>query len=241
MARTDRICLFTGVSGRLGREFSIRHANDYTIVGVYHRREPVLPVSELASPEPPAGGIFGIRLDLGAEGAADELGRMVLERFGSCDLVVNAAVFTHLGPATSEAMLETLDWQFYLNVSVPVRVVAAIVEGGWRHTAEENRERGRNVVNLSSTAGHVVYPGSGRAGYSATKAALDMWTLYAASELAPLGVRANVIAPDAFPARVPTESVTEAIVRYDGGTQTGDLLVIDEQGERTMPSRLEGA
>jgi NAD(P)-dependent dehydrogenase (short-subunit alcohol dehydrogenase family) len=50
------------------------------------------------------------------------------------------------------------------------------------------------VVNVTSIAGHAIHPFAGSA-YSTSKAALSALTREMAAELAPLGVRANAVAP----------------------------------------------
>lgn len=231
---TDRrVCLFTGVSGTLGRDFVARYGHLYELVGVYHTTPPATPARELsASGHGPEGSSFAVSTDLTGDGAVEELGEKVIDRFGSVDVVVNAAVYRRFGDVTDLPFLESLDWQFYLNVVVPARLTAVLTRLAWRHTPEDNRRHRRNVVNLSSTAGHIVYAGRGQSGYAATKAALDTLTLHMAGELAPIGIRVNSVAPNTFPGLVPTESVSHAIVRFDQGDETGSILTIDTDGER---------
>jgi 3-oxoacyl-[acyl-carrier protein] reductase len=227
-----RVCLFTGISGTLGRDFSARYADTYDLVGVYHSTRPVGRFCPLDRDERgPPGSWFGIEIDLGREGAVDDLVELVHDRFGSVDLLVNAAVYSRLGPIEDREFVDTLGWHFALNVCVPMELTAALLERTWRDTPDANRRIRRNVVNLSSTAGHRVYPGHGQSAYGSTKAAINMVTRHLASELAPFGVRANAIAPNSFPGLVPTETVSDAVVRYDQSDRSGDILVIDVDGE----------
>ena len=235
-----RLCLFTGISGTLGRDFAARYHDDYDIVGVYHRNRPAI-ASAPISRRLPDGGIHAIRCDLAAVDAVEELATKVLDRFGSVDLVVNAAVSRRFAGTTDPRLLDNLDWDFFVNVTAAVRLVGAITRQSWRDTPAQNIARHRNVVHLSSTAGHVVYPRSGQGGYSATKAALDMLTVHAAEELAQIGVRVNAVAPDTFPGIVATESVSDAIVDFDRRRKrTGQILVIDRGGSRLLRSRVAG-
>src|SRR5207253_8964681 len=94
-----------------------------------------------------------------------------------------------------------------LNVVAPLALVAEVGRRLWLTDLEENRYRNRCVVNVSSSAGIYVYPGYGQGMYSASKAALNILTRHLAAELEPIGVRANVLAPDAFPGRVPIARV----------------------------------
>lgn len=226
------MCLFTGISGTLGRDFAARYADSYTLVGVFNSRSPAGASKALESGgslEP--GSFFTAQADLGADGAVDELAERVVDRVGAVDLLVNAAVYRRFGPVLERKFVQTLEWQFAMNVCIPTELVAALTRLVWRHDGPVNQSRRRNVVNLSSTAGHHVYPGHGQSGYAGSKAALDLVTRHLASELAAIGVRANAVAPNTFPGLVPTQAVSEAVRRYDDGDANGEILVIDTDGE----------
>jgi 3-oxoacyl-[acyl-carrier protein] reductase len=235
MSTPPRVCLFTGISGTLGQDFAARYGDVYEIIGVYNTTVPAAPFVPLdTAGRLEAGAIFGVASDLSGQGAVKELLDKVLARFESVDLLVNGAVYREFGRIRKRAFVETLAWQFYLNVCVPVELASALARRAWQHSPTENRERGRNIVNLSSTASHHVYPRGGQSGYGATKAALDTFTRHLAAEMAELGVRANAVAPNTFPGLVPTQSVSDAIRRYDQNDRTGDVLVIDTDGERLL-------
>src|SRR5690606_31553065 len=55
------------------------------------------------------------------------------------------------------------------------------------------REAGGAVVNISSRLARVGMPGV--SGYAATKGAINSFTIAAAVELSPLGIRVNAVAP----------------------------------------------
>jgi NAD(P)-dependent dehydrogenase (short-subunit alcohol dehydrogenase family) len=227
--------LFTGISGTLGRDFAARNADAYDLIGVYKSTAPAGPFVAFDAPgRRRKGTIYGMVADLSAEGAAEDVVEKVLAQFDSVDLLVNAAVHRQFGQIRNRAFVDSLVWQFYVNVCVPVELASALMRRAWRQTPEENRERGRNIVNLSSTAGHLVYTGRGQSGYGASKAALDMVTRHLAGEMGRIGVRANAIAPNTFPGLVSTQSVSEAIQHYDQNDRTGDILVIDTEGERLL-------
>jgi NAD(P)-dependent dehydrogenase (short-subunit alcohol dehydrogenase family) len=234
VASDRRVCLFTGVSGRLGQDFAARYADTYDIVGVYDTTVPSGPFRPLDAPARRAkGGILAVQADLGAVGAPEEVVRAVLARFGSVDLVVNAAVFRHYAPLHKKALVDSLDWQLYFNVVVPVRIVSALTRRAWSRTIGDNRARHRNVVNLSSVSASVVY--AGQAGYGASKAALEAVTRHQASELAAIGVRANAVAPNSFPGIMATGAVSDAVVELDGGTVNGQVLFMDRGVRRWLP------
>jgi NAD(P)-dependent dehydrogenase (short-subunit alcohol dehydrogenase family) len=230
MTGNRRVCLFTGISGTLGSAFARLHADDYTLVGVYHTVEPSVPFLPLGDNAGlPSGGIFAVESDLSVEGAADALVEMVMSQFGSVDLLVNAASYRRFAPFNNRDFVASLARQFLINVCVPAQLVAALSRF-WQPTPSENRDRRRSVINLSSNAGHDVYPGYGQSGFGATKAALNMLTCHQAEELASFGVRANAVAPTTFPGQVPTEAVVTGVREYDCNNRSGDILVIDTDG-----------
>ena len=146
-------------------------------------------------------------------------------------MLVHAARSTTRGPITRRSgALDSLDEQLRLNVVIGAELTTLVAEQCWHGREAENRRRRRHVVNLSSTAGHRSYPGSGLGAYAAAKAGGDWLTRYQALELDELGVRANAVAPDTFPGIVPTGAVLDAIDRFDSAEDTGVILAIDGSG-----------
>jgi NAD(P)-dependent dehydrogenase (short-subunit alcohol dehydrogenase family) len=232
MGSPQRVCLFTGISGTLGSDFAARYAGDYEIVGVYNTRLPSVPMASLDATSWEVDAIFGIRADLTSEGAVEDVVERVLARFESVDLLVGAAYQPVRGSIQEAAYVDTLEHQFSVNVCVPIRLASVLARQAWMHTVDANRERGRNIVNLSSTSGHSIHVDL--SGYGASKAALNHFTLHLAVELAEIGIRANAIAPSTFPQLMATEMVSDAIVRYDQGDRSGDVRVIRAGGERLL-------
>jgi len=111
----------------------------------------------------------------------------VLQRFGEADVVVaNAGVVWPLGRFAS---VDPAEWEAAVAVNLfgAVRVVRAFVPG------MVARGYGR-VVTISSGAARPPGMPSANA-YSTSKAALDMFTLHLAGEVAGTGVTANAVRP----------------------------------------------
>lgn len=88
------------------------------------------------------------------------------------------------------AMLEELEWDslqetLQLNTISPIMLTRALVP--------LFAEGGGAIVNVSSRLAKVGMPGV--SGYAASKGAVNAFTIAAAVELAPLGIRVNAIAP----------------------------------------------
>jgi 3-oxoacyl-[acyl-carrier protein] reductase len=163
---------------------------------------------------------------------------LALARYGRVDLLVNNAAHIRLQPrgiVDGDAALEQFEPHFALNVGVPLRFSARLAQRFWLHAGAENRAENRNIVNVSSISGSEVYPGQTL--YSASKAALNQLTRNIAEEFAEFGVRANAIAPNSFPALVPTEQVAQAIVELDVSTLTGGVFGVGVEPDETEGGR----
>jgi NAD(P)-dependent dehydrogenase (short-subunit alcohol dehydrogenase family) len=230
-----RICLLTGASGVLGDGICRRFHDEWTIVAVGRSH---LPAGTLPFPWPTpalrtsAGPrLFGLTVDLLGSDALHTIVEQTIAHFGEIDVLIHAARSTTRGPITSRsAALDSLEEQLRLNVVIAAELTTLVADRCWYGREDENRRRRRHVLNLSSTAGHRLYPGSGLGAYAAAKAGVDWLTRYQALELAELGVRANALAPNTFPGIVRTSAVLDAIARLDASDETGLILAIDRPG-----------
>lgn len=156
-----------------------------------------------------AAGCAVAALDLGAEGVAalneryagerflatdcdvtspDSLaaaGNAVAERFGGADILVNNAGILRPGPLTD---LPLADWKAMLAVNLDGVLLTTQV------FARQMAARGGGaVVHVSSISASNPQPFSGA--YSAGKAAVSMLSRQLAYEMAPRGIRSNVVSP----------------------------------------------
>ncbi|MBF6176402.1 SDR family oxidoreductase [Nocardia blacklockiae] len=232
------MCLLTGAGGILGDAFCRAYYTRYDIVAVCRTRTPAAPSQEewFIDPLEPSkplpendSRVFVVRADLTREGEVERVVDLALAKFGGVDLLVNNAGYASTQPrgiVDGDAALDRFDPTFTMNVAVPLRFSARLAQRCWLHSDADNRARNRNVVNVSSISGSQVFPG-GQAVYAASKAALDQLTRHLAAEFAEFGVRANAVAPNSFPALVPTERVAAAITELDAGTMTGGVYSVD--------------
>jgi 3alpha(or 20beta)-hydroxysteroid dehydrogenase len=125
------------------------------------------------------------RVDVGDEDSWAELVAAVRARHGRLDGLVNNA-----GIVTRAALVETplADFEAVLRVNATGTFL------GMREAAPLMRDSGGgSIVNIASTAGLTGVPGI--SGYTASKWAVRGLTRSAAVELAPWGIRVNVVAP----------------------------------------------
>ncbi|WP_400771105.1 2,3-dihydro-2,3-dihydroxybenzoate dehydrogenase [Methylosinus sporium] len=124
-------------------------------------------------------------VDIADHAQAERACARLLDESGRLDVLVNAAGILRLG-ATEEVSLE--DWRasFDVNVSGAFHLLRNTI-------AQFKHQRSGAVVTVGSNAAHV--PRLSMAAYCASKAALASLTHCVALELAPYGVRCNLVSP----------------------------------------------
>ncbi|MBO9521405.1 MAG: SDR family oxidoreductase [Nocardioidaceae bacterium] len=121
-------------------------------------------------------------LALTDDACASLVGR-VLERFGRVDVVVHNAGVFEFGPF-EETPVASLEEQWATNVRMPYALTQALLP---------HLEAGSAVVFVGSNVSRIGFPNS--AAYSATKGAVEAMARCLAVELAPRGIRVNIVAP----------------------------------------------
>ncbi len=110
--------------------------------------------------------------------------------FGDLHIVVNNAGINR--PAT---MAELTEADFDLEIGVHLKGTTAVCHHAARLWSDRGPDSGRAIINTTSPVG--VHPMPNGGPYCAAKAGIAALTQVLAQELAPLGVRANAIAPAA--------------------------------------------
>lgn len=133
-------------------------------------------------------GIMTEVADVSDERSVERLFAQVDARLGGLDVMVNNAGIA--GPTGTVENLTLSDWNRTLAVNITGQFLCA-------RLAVPRLRRGNNasMINLSSAAGHLGFPG--RSAYSASKWAVVGFTKSLALELAADGVRVNAILPGA--------------------------------------------
>ena len=179
--------LVTGASQGLGRAVALAYAREGAdLVLVARRPEPL----ERARAEAEALGARAVAVpaDLGDPGEAERVAAAALDAFDGVDVLVNNA--SELGPTPLPRLLDTdpgaLRRVLEVNLLGPFLLTRALL--GRMLAAGRG-----SVINVSSDAGVVGYPGWGA--YGVSKAALEQLTRIWASELEGSGVRVNTVDP----------------------------------------------
>jgi NAD(P)-dependent dehydrogenase (short-subunit alcohol dehydrogenase family) len=179
------VVLVTGASRGIGKGVAAALAERGAQVALNARGAEAL---ETAARELRATGAEVIALP-GHAARTEDVERLVdatLEHFGRIDVLVNnAATNVAYGPILDVAD-EAIRKTFETNLFGPLALTRAVVQ-------RDMKQHGGTIVNVASVGGLRTKPGM--AAYGASKAALIHFTRSLSRELAPLGIRANAIAP----------------------------------------------
>ena len=132
--------------------------------------------------------IVSVEADLTQEAAVDEVVGTAVERFGGLDAVVLNAGVASFG---SLKTLSQAEWNRALHVNATAQFL--LTKRVW--PIFENQGIGGSLVYVASK--NAFAPGAEFGAYSASKAAQVQLARIAALEGGPIGVRANVVNPDA--------------------------------------------
>ena len=170
---SNKIAVVTGGTSGIGREAALYLAkNGCTVYELSRRKEGV-------------DGLRHISADVTDEESVDAAVAQILAEAGRIDILVNNAGFGISGAVeftdTAEAQRQ-LDVNFFGMVRMNKAVIAVMRQQG----------SGR-IVNLSSVAAPVPIPF--QTYYSATKAAVNAYTMALANELRPFGVTVCAVMP----------------------------------------------
>lgn len=183
MLLKGRVALVTGASRGIGAAIARAFAAEGATLLLCARGEAVDTVArDLHAAERPARAMRG---DVSDPTFARDLITAARKEYGRLDVLVNNAGILRqglIGMTSTEHMREL--W------NVNVLAVMALTQYAMRVM---DPQRGPSIVNLASIAG--TQGMEGVAAYSASKAAVVGYTLSAAKELAPKGIRVNAIAP----------------------------------------------
>lgn len=184
----NKVVLVTGGTSGIGRATAVAFAREGAKVVVSGRRK-TEGAETVAQIEKAGGEGLFVQSDVSDEAQVKSLVQTVLDTFGRLDVAFNnAGVEGTLSPLT-EATVENYQHVFDINVrgvflSMKHEIPAMLKTGGGA------------IVNTSSIAGAVGFPGAGI--YVATKHAVNGLTKTAALEVARQGIRVNTVSPAAI-------------------------------------------
>ena len=182
---SEKTAVVTGGSRGLGRAICLELARGGANVVLCYAGNEAAANETVAACEALGAKAAAIRCDVSKEDEVKALMDAALKTFGRIDILVNNAGFGISGAVeftdTAEAQ-RLLDVNFFGMVNMNRQVVPIMREAG----------HGR-IVNLSSVAAPVPIPF--QTYYSATKAAVNAYTMALANELRPFGVTVCAVMP----------------------------------------------
>ena len=205
-----KVAVVTGASSGIGRATALAFAREGASVVLVSRDQAALEAVAAEAVGPTAV----VAADVMATDTPARVVQAAIERFGSIDVLVNAAGI--IGTAsTDQTPDELFDRMFAINVRAPFRLM--------REAFPHIRARQGNVVNVSSVNGLRAF--AGVAVYCSSKAALDQLTRCAALDWAPHGVRVNCVNP----------GVTVTNLHRRGGMDETRYAAFLERAKETHP------
>ena len=205
-----KVAVVTGASSGIGRATALAFAREGASVVLVSRDQAALEAVAAEAVGPTAV----VAADVMATDTPARVVQAAIERFGSIDVLVNAAGI--IGTAsTDQTPDELFDRMFAINVRAPFRLM--------REAFPHIKARQGNVVNVSGVNGLRAF--AGVAVYCSSKAALDHLTRCAALDWAPHGVRVNCVNP----------GVTVTNLHRRGGMDETRYAAFLERAKETHP------
>ena len=174
----QKTALITGCSSGIGRETA--HAFNDEGWTVYATARNPADIEALGE-----AGCELATLDVTDQSDVDRVVDRILDEEGAIDALVNNAGYGQFGPIEDVSTAKVHE-QFDVNVYGPHRLIKAALPG-------MRRERDGTIVNVSSVAGRISFPGGGV--YSGSKFAIEAMSDALRNEVADFGVDVVVVQP----------------------------------------------
>lgn len=185
LALSGRVCVVTGAGSGIGAETARHLAAVGAVVAVIDRHGAA--AAAVAGEIVHSGGCaIHIAADVSDPHAVDHAAATVLQALGPCQVLVNNA-----GMLRSEALMDLpLEaWNQVLSVNLTGALLCTQVFAAQMIEAK----LAGSIVHVGSITGQHPLPGSGA--YGVSKAGLGMLSRMLSLELAPHGIRSNVVSP----------------------------------------------
>ena len=198
--RVQKTVLITGCSSGIGRAAAHAFADEgWTVYATARNPADIETLGD--------AGCELATLDVTDQSDVDRVVDRILDEAGAIDALVNNAGYGQFGPIEDVSTARVHE-QFDVNVYGPHRLVKAVLPS-------MRRERDGTVINVSSVAGRVSFPGGGV--YSGSKFAVEAMSDALRNEVADYGVDVVVVEPGPVKTNFSKRAQAEAGVGPDGG------------------------
>ncbi|MBX9965773.1 MAG: SDR family oxidoreductase [Burkholderiales bacterium] len=133
-----------------------------------------------------SGNAIAVKCDVAKRSDVDNLVAATAKAFGTVDIVVNNAGYTHRNSPMLEVDEAAFDRCFDVNVKAIYLMAQAVVP-------VFRQKKSGNIINIGSVSG--IRPRPGLVWYAASKAAANFVSKAMAAELGPDNIRVNAICP----------------------------------------------
>ncbi len=219
-----RRALVTGADSGIGRAAAIAYAREGADVALNYLESEQADAEEVAQLVRDAGRkAVLLPADISDEAAARQLVRDAVEQLGGLDLLANVAGKQQFVEDIADLTSQQFDETFKTNVYSLFWIVQEAVP---------HLPAGSTIINTSSIQAYK--PSPGLVDYATTKMAINTISKALAQQLAPKGIRVNVVAPGPF--WTPLQAA--------GGQPTDALPTFGEEtpiGRAGQPAEIAGA
>ncbi|XP_046978458.1 3-oxoacyl-[acyl-carrier-protein] reductase FabG-like [Vanessa cardui] len=183
MSFKNKVVIVTGASSGIGASTAIMFSKEGARVVMVGRNE-----TKLSAVAAKCSSPLVIRADVGNDDDARRIINETIDKFGQIDVLVNnAGISVENGGILGNDMMKAFDTILNVNLRAIVHLTVLAAP----HLVKTKG----NIVNISSIGGITTFSTPGITNYSVSKAALNHFTVCAATELGPHGVRVNTISP----------------------------------------------
>ncbi len=223
----NRIALVTGASRGIGRAAALALAAAGAHVVAVARTQGALEALDDEIRAISGQSATLVPVDITNDGALDQLGGAIHQRFGRLDILVHAAAI--LGPLTPVAHLDPPHWDKVVstNLTATYRLIRSV------EPLLRASDRPRAIF---LTSGRAVRPKAFWGAYGATKAALDNLVRAWADELEQTNIRAVLLDPSSMRTRMRAEAMPgEDPLTLPDPSEIGPLIVELAQVDLGLP------
>ncbi len=186
-----KIVLVTGASRGIGAAIAQAFAREGATVVVNHLANDAAAAQTVAACRAAGGDAFAAKADVGSAPAVQAMVGRIVDEVGGIDILVNNALRPYAFDPERRSLFDALSWsdyqaQFDSAVGTAYNVCRAVLP--------LMRQRASGcIVNIATNL--VEHPVVAYHDYTTAKSALVAFSRNLASELGPLGIRVNCVAP----------------------------------------------